>query len=118
MNSLLWFCWVTGALAVITLLDRLYRVNRKLKEILMNQKEATEKLQKVSNQLGKVGEETATLLKNVEDLKTALENSKEVSPELQAAVDQVASQAALVDDKVPDAPLPPTEGTGSEPTPA
>jgi seryl-tRNA synthetase len=90
----------------------LERANRKLRKIMATQKEAAAQLEVVSAALVKIGGETQKLLTEVQALKDAAANASNVEPELQAAIDKVASQAQVVDDQVPDdvPVVPPTEG--------
>ncbi len=75
-------------------------------KIMATQKELADQLNGISDQLVKVGAETTTLIKTVDDLKAVIANGPEVTPELQQAVNKVAAQAKVVDDLVPDAPPP------------
>ncbi len=73
--------------------------------IMATQAELTATLNKINDQLIKIGKETTSLLAAIEELKGVIANGP-VSPELQAAVNKVAEQAQVVDDLVPDAPTP------------
>ena len=80
----------------------LAEINRKLEVIMATQQEAAAELVAVKEQLVKVGGETSTLLAKIEELLGQLANAP-VSEELQAAIDGVKEQAAVVDNLVPDA---------------
>lgn len=70
------------------------------------QAELAADLQKVSDQVAKIGTETSTLLQKVADLEAALAAGGPVTAEVQAAVDALKAQVQVVDDLVPDAPQP------------
>lgn len=74
-----------------------------LENILMKQSEGAAALVAVATTLDKVSGETTQLLVEVQTLKDLLGQADEVSPELQAAIDAVASRAAAIDALVPDA---------------
>ncbi len=80
---------------------RLKKLKQLLETVMATQKEMADKLNVVSDQLTKIGAESAQLLKDIADLKVL---AGDASPELQAAVEKVAAQAQTVDDLVPDAP--------------
>lgn len=71
-------------------------------QIMTTQAELVTQLAGINTELQKVGVETDTLLQKIADLQNAL--PADASPELVAAVQAVADQAKIVDDKVPDAP--------------
>jgi len=79
------------------------KIGKSLETIMATQQELTAQITAATEKLTKIGTETGTLLTKIEELKTALANAGNVSPELQAAVDALAAQAAVVDDLVPDA---------------
>jgi chromosome segregation ATPase len=89
--------------AAISLLSDL---SMKVGAIMATQQELAGQVKAIGDKLAKIGEETKTLLKTVDDLKTALDAAGAVTPELQAAVDAVATQAGVIDDLVPDQPVP------------
>lgn len=72
---------------------------------MATQSDAAAQLLAVNDKLVKVGTETATLLTKIQELQDAAANAGQVTPELQAAIDAVATQAGKVDDLVPDAPV-------------
>lgn len=88
--------------------DMLHFLTEQGTQIMATQTEMAAALNKVNDQLVKVGGETTQLLKDIDDLKVLIANAP-VTPELQAAFDKVAAQAKVVDDLVPDAapPAPP-----------
>jgi uncharacterized phage infection (PIP) family protein YhgE len=98
-------CKVETAIAQCYIAE-VQNINRKLNQIMATQAEAAAQLQGISAELTKVAAETQTLLDNVKALQDAATAAGNVSPELQAAIDQVAAQAKTVDDLVPDAPAP------------
>lgn len=80
--------------------------------IMATQKEVAARLDKVNDRLGKIGNESATMLKTIEELRAAVEAQGNASPEVLAALEKVETQAGVVDDLVPDATeTPPTEPT-------
>ena len=87
---------VTGA-DLSTILQR-------LESIMATQAEAAAQLATIAGTLDKVSGETTALLNEVQTLKDAAANAGNVTPELQAAIDAVASRAAAIDALVPDAP--------------
>jgi hypothetical protein len=90
--------------------------NQKINKIMTNQKElanqlngVTETLKSVGTGLGKVGVETTRNNELIVQLKDALSNQDNVSPEVQTAFDELSKQAGVlaeavkaVDDMVPD----------------
>jgi len=66
------------------------------------QDEAAQQLQDTNQKLQKIGTETQGLLDKITALEEAANNSDNVKPELQAAIDAVVQQAQVVDDLVPD----------------
>lgn len=90
---------------VAALAQSVHCIHELLKEIRMNQTEMAAALNKLGDQLTKVGGETTQLLADIAALKTQIANA-DVTPDLQAAFDKVAAQAQKVDDMVPDAPPP------------
>ena len=125
---------------VCAVLGAVFQANREtnatLKGIMKTQQEITEALKAQTEllvtigddvgtaigEVAKIGTETDTLNQKITDLTNAIANGGPASPELEAAVDAVAAQIAVVrqrvttakaalqavDDKVPDAP----SGTG------
>ena len=77
-------------------------VNRMAK----TQAELAEDLRQVKVRLDKIAVESAANVQAVKDLQEALANQVSPSQELQDAVAAVVDQTAVVDDLVPDAPVP------------
>lgn len=75
---------------------------------MATQKEVAEKLARFLDIIRKIGAETSTLKQTVQDLKDAMENESDASPEVVALVEAVAVQLKVVDDLVAD---------NAEPTP-
>src|SRR5439155_18533027 len=75
-----------------------------LNKIMATQTDAAVQLAGIKDDLVKVAAETQGLLDAVAALQAAAASAANVTPELQAAIDAVASQAKTVDDLVPDAP--------------
>ena len=90
------------------ILTRLDTILERTQEIMSTQAEAAAALQAVATQLDKVKGETTALVAEVQALKDAATNADTVSPDLQAAIDAVASRTASIDGLVTD--LPPTDG--------
>lgn len=74
-------------------------------KIMATQVELTAQIQAATDKLTKIGSETKSLLKKIDDLMAVIANGP-VSPELQAAADALSAQADVVDALVPDAPTP------------
>lgn len=79
-------------------------IMQKLEQIMATQSEAAAALNGIATTLDKVSGETTALLVEIQTLKDAATAAGDVSPELQAAIDAVASRAAAIDALVPDAP--------------
>ena len=73
---------------------------------MATQAELTQQIATLTTQVSKIGTETASLLTQVTDLQAIIANGPAVSPELQAAVDALAARIRVVDELVPDAPVP------------
>jgi hypothetical protein len=77
----------------------------------MTPEEAVASLNATNETLVKIGTETDSLLQKIADLEAALaaaiEAGRTITPELEAAVAAVSTQANAVDALVPDAPPPP-----------
>lgn len=82
---------------------QLDRIEREVKGIMATQQELVVGLNEVKATLVKIGTETTSLLKKIDDLQAVITNNP-VSPEVQAAFDAVKAQAGIVDDLVPDLP--------------
>lgn len=86
------------------LLESFLSIHQKLEKIMSTQTEFAAQVQAISTQVAKIGEESKITLQKVIDLEAALANQDNVSPELQAAVDELKQQVQVVDDLVADAP--------------
>ncbi len=80
-------------------------IHQKLNKIMASQTQLAADLKVVKNQVAKIGQESSLTLKKVEELQAIIDAGEEVSPELQAAVDELKAQIQVVDDLVPDAPV-------------
>lgn len=80
----------------------IHGVNR----IMATQAELAAELQAVATQLNKIGGETSTLLQKITDLEAVIAAGPALSQDLIDAVAAVKTQAAVVDNLVPDAPTP------------
>lgn len=74
-----------------------------LKEIQMKQDELAQSLSDTAAKVEKIGTETRTLLTKIDELTTAVTESGDVSPEVQAALETLQAQVETVDQLVPDA---------------
>ncbi len=70
-------------------------------KIMATQKDMAEEMKATTEQLKKVAGESRTLIEKIAALQTVIESGP-VSPELQAAWDEVKAQAKVTDDVVPD----------------
>jgi uncharacterized hydantoinase/oxoprolinase family protein len=78
----------------------------KLEMIMLTQAELAAQVATIGAQVTKIGAETTKLLAKIDELNAVIAAGAGVTPELQAAVDEVAAQAKTVDDLVPDVPAP------------
>ena len=92
------------------ILYQLFYYHKNHKQIMATQKELVEQVNGLTGQIQKIGTETRSLITKIDELKEVINNQSEVSPELQAAVDNLQQQVIVVDELVPD----PTEPTPSE----
>lgn len=76
-------------------------------KVLMTQQEAVTKLNETVAKLTKIGGETSSLLTKIDELKTVIAAGGNASPELEAAVAALTTQADVVDGLVDDLPTPP-----------
>lgn len=67
------------------------------------QAELTTQVTAATDKLKKIGTETSSLLTKIDELKAVIAAGGAVTPELQAAVDALTTQALVVDELVPDA---------------
>lgn len=90
-------------------LKLLYKQNQL---IIMKQSELAEQMNEQTAKIAKIGTESTKTLEKVALLEEALNNQDNVSPELQAAFDNLKAQVTVVDDLIPDVPPiePPVEG--------
>lgn len=98
---------------IVLLLIVLYRqktLNQNQDIIMAKQDEAAQSVRDLTAQINKIGTETATTLQKVTDLEAIIAAGGDVSPELQAALDEAKAAAQRADDLTPDAPVvePPT----------
>lgn len=84
----------------------LKRIEQMLGEILVNQQELAAKLNTLSTQVEKIGNETSASLTLIKQLKDELANGP-IPPAVQEAVDKLEAQLTKVDDMVPE-PTPPS----------
>ena len=74
---------------------------------MATQAEHAAELKKVSEQLQKIGNESAATLEKVAALEEALANAGNTTPEVETALAELKAQAQIVDDMTPDAePVP------------
>lgn len=85
-------------------------------KIMASQAELADQIRAATSQLQKIGTETKSLVEKIDALQAIIDAGGEVSPELQAAVDELKTQAQVVDDLVPDAETG-VGGTTTPPTP-
>lgn len=81
----------------------LEQILHQLEIIMATQAELAQQLTDAAAKAEKVGNETRTLLTQIQALLDQVANATAVSPELQAAADAVTAQLAVVDDLVADA---------------
>lgn len=74
---------------------------------MANVEEALARLTAIQGQLTEIGSETDALLALIEELRNAAQGN--VPDEVMAKIDEVAAQAQVVADKVPNEPPPPPE---------
>lgn len=82
----------------------LLTIKNQNKIIMATQAELKAQIDGLTTVVGKVGAETRTLLTKIEELLAEIAAGGTVSEELQASVDALAQQVAVVDELVPDAP--------------
>ncbi len=90
-------------------LFRVLNVSKHLKNIMATQSELVTQIKTLSTQVAKIGDESQKSLDMIADLKKQIDAGGTITPELQQAVADLATQLQVVDDKVPDAT--PTPGT-------
>jgi chromosome segregation ATPase len=84
-------------------LNPLRPIISRLEKIMSDQAQLATDLTAVTQQIAKIGTETAATLQKVTDLEAALNAGGAVTPEVQAAFDALKAQVQVVDDLVPDA---------------
>jgi hypothetical protein len=86
---------------------------RNIKIMAMTQQQALDQVNKTNETLVKVSNETDALLREIEQLKTALANAGgpggKITPELEAAIKAVDTRANAIDGLVGDVPQPETK---------
>ena len=82
----------------------LHRILLTQEAIMATQKDAAEQLKAIGDKLDKIAVEENKLQASIATLTTAVEAGGNVTPELQAAIDDVKAKAQVLDDIVPDAP--------------
>ena len=90
--------------------QELQAINRRLDAIAMDLTQATAELITLTAQVRKIGTETTTLLQNIADLEASIGAGVVTTPEFDAALAALKTQASVVDGLVPDeppAPAPP-----------
>ena len=101
--------FVLSTFMLMKLGTKLNQVIERLKSMAQTQTELAAQLKASTDQVAKIGGETRTLLTKVQELLDQLATQTGVTPELQAAADDLKAQLQIVDDLVPDAPTtPPT----------
>lgn len=86
---------------VLHKLNALYTQGEK---IMASQAELTKQVNDLTTKVNKIGTETAKSLELIKTLQDVIANGPPVTPELQAAVDALATQLQTVDDMTPDVP--------------
>jgi hypothetical protein len=87
-------------------LEILHRIERRQ---IMDQAQLLTDLNIANTGIRKIGAETRTLLDKVDALQQAIANGPAVTPEVEAAMNDLNSQIVIVDGLVPDAPAPAPE---------
>lgn len=72
-------------------------------QIMATQAQTAQDIVAVTQQLQKIGNESAALLQKITDLEAALAGAGNSSPEVETAMAALKQQAQIVDDLVPDA---------------
>lgn len=75
----------------------------RLDRIMATQQELADQLTAVTAAVAKIGTETQTLLARIADLEAAVVAAGNTTPEVDAALDALRAQVAVVDELVPDA---------------
>ena len=98
--------YILGIGGLLCILNKANQINRKINKMAESQIQLADDLNKLSDQIKKIGTETSATLQKVSDLEAALASAGNVTPEVQAALDALKVQAQATDDLVPDAPAP------------
>lgn len=88
------------------ILTKLEQILAQGRTIMATQAELTQQVKAATEKITKIGTETTTLVAKVKELTDIITNGPPVTPELQAAVDELKAQAQVVDDLVSDQPTP------------
>lgn len=94
---------IIGLVTIFLVLGTTAILLKRLKNIMINQAQLAAALVALTATVTKIGTETATLKTKVEELTLALENSGQLSQEVQDALTGLTAQIQVVDDLVPDA---------------
>ena len=89
-------------IGVVTMILLLLVTLHWLRKIMSDQAQTLAILTAAAAKITKIGEETKGLQKNVQDLKDALNNAGNNTPEVEAALTALTDQLQVVDDLVPD----------------
>jgi ABC-type transporter Mla subunit MlaD len=107
--------WILIFLIVSLHWNVIRKINQTRKEIMATQQEQAEKLNVLANQIEKVLTE---VVDGFQALKDALANADQTTPEVNSAMDRLASGIQRLDDLNPDKTvLNPSETPTPEPTP-
>jgi len=93
---------ITIIIIQLIITNSLIHIKRKVHRIMASQEELRIQIETLTTQVVKIQTETQSLLTRIEEL-LAIINAGTVTPELQAAVDALVAQVAIVDGLVPDA---------------
>lgn len=77
-------------------------LHTKVDDMATSQSQAAADLRTVKTQLDKISTESGSLLQKISDLEAAAAAAGNVTPELQAAINALKTQAQVLDDLVPD----------------
>lgn len=92
--------------AVVQVLETQCSHSKHMEAIMATQAQLAQDLQAISAHITKIGTETTALLAKVVELEAAVANGGQTTPEVDAALAAVKTQAQVVDDLVEDAPAP------------
>lgn len=91
------------------LIKEIYLLKKTINNMAENTDQALQKLEAIGTKLQKIGTESAATLQKVKELQDAANANAGTPPEVLAKIDEVAAQAQVVDDLVPDAETPPVD---------